>query len=163
MAEILTDSQTSTGKCTRSSGVLGLSGSHAGFTPQCGEGAAAFQRHFSRVFSGLKPIVNHRLLCTDAKPQILTFKRDWNCIVWSSVTRVILTLVQRGPKTINDAHASPSSVMKECGKGGSARMHHHGGAIAMQRANENLHYRVQPFVTRLQILLAVVLSLETTK
>ncbi|MED6169218.1 hypothetical protein PIB30_019512, partial [Stylosanthes scabra] len=56
-------------------------------------GRGRFQRHISRVFSGPKPIVKHRLLYIDAKPRMLTFKQDWNCIVWSSATRLIPTLV----------------------------------------------------------------------
>ncbi|MED6197230.1 hypothetical protein PIB30_054761, partial [Stylosanthes scabra] len=60
---------------------------------------AGFMRHFSRVFSGLKPIVNYRLLYTDAKPRMLAFKRNWNCIVWSSVARATPILVQRGKRS----------------------------------------------------------------
>ncbi|MED6220226.1 hypothetical protein PIB30_042877 [Stylosanthes scabra] len=99
-------------------------------------GRGRFQRHFSRVFSGPKPILKHRLLYIDTKPRMLTFKRDWNCIVWSSVTRLIPTLVHRGQvdSTLKSLLLQASSIFFEENRKAIQTFHHlSGGELHFSR------------------------------
>ncbi|MED6160950.1 hypothetical protein PIB30_056139 [Stylosanthes scabra] len=61
-----------------------------------GAWAPSLSAVLSRGVSGLKPIVNYRLLYIDVKHQILAFKYNWNHIIWSYVAQVIPVLVHRG-------------------------------------------------------------------